>query len=539
MSRPGWNSIGKFAVLAMTLAWPAVRLQGAAVEDASLSTERDADRTDDDVARLADAIDAHVEAAWRENDVAPAPPADDAEFLRRVTLDLGGRIPTAWEVRAFLADDDPHKRRLVVDRLLEKPLFYSQLAVKLRMRLLPQAGADLQLQFQFPQFEVWLRHKLVADIGYDELVRDLLAIPFNENERDIAAIFYSARRGKPEDLAAATSRLFLGVRLECAQCHDHPFAHWKRDDFWRQAAFFAGMEGDMFGRLTETADVHTIQIPDSDRVVEAAFLNGETPELNGRKPREVFADWLADRANPYFARAAANRVWAELFGVGIVDPADEFDVSNPPSHPELLDQLASEFAAHEFDVSFLIRAITASSTYQLTSGQTDPSQLNPRLFARHTARALSGDQLYDSLVQATGAGNDQEFGNRNFVLDSPRNRFRELFESQADRPAESQTTILQALEMMNGDTLQSATDVGKSRTLAALLAADFFADPERIEALFLATLSRTPRPEELERMTDYIAARSSGQPDEAAARVAAFGDVFWALLNSSEFMVNH
>ena len=538
MSQSGRNVIGKAVLVAASVVWSA-RLPVAVAEEPALQAPDSADRPDDDVARLADAIDAHVEAAWRENEVAPAPLADDAEFLRRASLDLGGRIPSAWEVREFLADDDPHKRRLVVDRLLENPLFYSQLAVKLRMRLLPQAGADLQLQFQFPQFEVWLRHKLVADIGYDELVRDLLAIPFKENERDIAAIFYSARQGKPEDLAAATSRLFLGVRLECAQCHDHPFAHWKQDDFWRQAAFFAGMEGDMFGRLTESPETHTIQIPDSDRVVEAAFLNGETPELIGRNPREVFADWLADSANPYFARVAANRVWAELFGVGIVDPADDFDESNPPSHPELLDQLASDFAAHEFDVSFLIRAITASRTYQLTSGQTDPSQLNPRLFARHTARALSGDQLYDSLVQAMGAGNDRGFANRNDDIDSPRNRFRELFESQADHPAESQTTILQALAMMNGQTVQSATDVGQNRTLAAVLEADFFTDPERIEALFLTTLSRFPQPEELERMTAYIAERSGGHPEDTAARVAAFGDVFWALINSSEFVVNH
>jgi hypothetical protein len=201
--------------------------------------------------------------------------------------------------------------------------------------------------------------------------------------------FYQAKQTKSENLAAASARVFLGVRLEYAQCHDHPFDSWSREQFWSLTAFYSGIQrrngsGLFFGLRELFAKKQPgIRIPDTDTYVNAAYLDGTKPE-EGAKPREALAEWITAKENPYFARTAVNRVWGDLFGAGIVDPVDDFGKSNPPSHAKLLDELASEFSAHEFDLKFLIEAITASKTYGLSSRQTHDSQLDARLFARRS-----------------------------------------------------------------------------------------------------------------------------------------------------------
>ncbi len=494
----------------------------------------------DDVGRLAAKIDALILAKWREDKVAPAPQSDDAEFLRRVTLDLAGRIPSVWEVREFLSDDDRHKRRKAVDRLLNSPAFFSHLAVTWRTMLFPQGGADFQLRFAGSTFDVWLRQQLIENSGYDKVVREILAFSPNEQRNNGGRFFYQVHSANPENLAAATSRFFLGVRLECAQCHDHPFSHWKQEEFWSFAAFFAGIERGPNGQFTEKPGAPSIAISGSEQLVEARFLGGETPKfMDDASPRRVLTDWITSSDNPYFARAVANQIWAHLFGVGIVDPPDDFDESNPPSHPELLDELAREFAAHNFDVQFLIRSIIASRTYQLTSRMTDSSQKDPRRFARHSARSFTAGQLFDSLAQAASLHDTTSFRNRTILLDSPRDRFQQLFANQSGENSESQATILQSLMMMNGEFIEAATDPKRCATLAALLDAPFLSDTERIETLYLATLSRPPRRDELDPMREYIKSASARNPDDEAAAPSAYSDIMWALLNSSEFAVNH
>lgn len=499
-----------------------------------------AETVPDDVAMLAAVIDEQIEAAWRKHGVTPAPIADDAEFLRRVSLDLAGRIPSVWEVRAFLESTDPRKRRLVVDQLLESPAFFSHFAVKWRHLLIPDNNVDIQLRFQLPGFDSWLRHKLMVHTGYDRLVRDVLAFSLSEGSQSTVEAFYNARDTAPENLAAATSRIFLGVRLECAQCHDHPFSHWKQDEFWSLAAFFAGIAGGRIGKLTENVEIRTIQVPGSSRIVEARFPDGRRPEFgNTATPRQVLADWITANGNPYFARTAVNRVWADLFGFGIVDPPDDFDEANHPSHPELLDKLAREFASHGYDVQFLMRGMIASRAYQLTSRQSDISQRDLRLFARRAVRGLTADQLFDSLGQAAGYHDRGIFRDRERQIDSPRVRFRELFEDQAARPAESQATILQALAMMNGEFVEEATDANRNPTLTAVIDAPFLTDAERIETLYLAKLSRRPRAEDVERLIAYLESNANPERNDGDAKSAAFADIFWALLNSSEFAANH
>ncbi len=418
----------------------------------------------DDVDKLAAEIDRMIEKPWGAEEVTPAPLADDAEFLRRAYLDVGGKIPPVSELRAFLDDNSPDKRRRIVDDLLETPLYVTNFTNVWTTAMIPEAKADIQVRFLMPSFEAWMRQQFADDVAYDEIVRRILTTPLNNsNNRNpyqqqgapTPIAFYQAKQIKPENLAAATSRVFLGIRIECAQCHDHPFDHWKREDFWGFAAFFGGIQrqgrAGVFGRIIELFDKRKIKIPDTDKVVEVAYLNGDDVTFTpGKSTRDALAAWITSRENPYFARTAANRMWGHFFGRGIVNPIDDFGADTPPSHPELLDMLASEFAAHDFDLKFLIRAITASDTYQRSSRQTHDSQADADLFARMETRGMTPQQLFASLSQATGYFAPFNVQNRFAVgANDPRGRFLETFNNDSDTPTQQQTTILQALSMID------------------------------------------------------------------------------------------
>ncbi len=488
-----------------------------------------------DAQALAAKIDQLVAARWTAKGVKPAPLADDAEFLRRVHLDLAGRIPRIDEVRDFLDDDTPDKRQRLVERLLstsvrEGDLFSPHFANVWRAILLPVA-ANQEERSLAPSFEAWLRKRFEENAGYDKMVREILTgRQSNSGENPLA--FYQASEGKPEVLAANTSRLFLGVKLECAQCHNHPLGHWTRQQFWEYASFFADSQPN--GQPTG-AGRRELKIPGTEKVVQARFPNGAAPDWKpGADTRATLAEWVIAADNPYFARTAVNRVWAYFFGTGLVEPVDEVGEQNPPSHPELLDELARQFVAHRFDMKFLVRAITLSQTYQRTSTATHPSQNDPRLFARMAVRGLSPEQLFDSLAQATGY---HETPTRNgyfngYEARTPRSEFLAKFTNQEKR-TESQTSILQALHLMNGQFMAEQTSLERNEVLNTV-ANDTRDTAHRIEELYLNTLSRKPRPEETARLVKYV---DSGGPSHDPKK--ALGDVFWALLNSGEFMLNH
>jgi hypothetical protein len=516
---------------------------------------------DKDVTALAGRIDRTLQAGWDAAKVKPAAPASDAEFVRRVYLDLAGRIPSVAEVRHFLDDKRPDKRIRLVEQLLGGPRYVMHFTNVWRDLLLPETSASLQARFLAPAFESWLRKKMQENTPYDALVRELLTAPMNGQGRNpfgqggepTPVGFYLAKEVKPENLAAAVSRLFLGVKIECAQCHNHPFADWKRDQFWGFAAFFAGLQrqgnGDFVAAGREVADRRELTIPGTERVVQAAFLDGKQPKWKyNTSARDTLAGWMTARDNPYFARAAVNRLWSYFFGTGIIDPIDEMvGGEHPASHPELLDDLARAFVEHDFDLKFLIRAITASRAYQLSSTATDASQDDPRQFARIPLRGLSAEQLFDSLAQATGY---HETGRRNnnafFNNQNVRGRFLTQFANNSDRPTEWQTSILQALSLMNGSVVAEATNLERSETLAALLDAPFMDTPERVETLYLAVLARKPTPRELARMVKFVEDGGSADGNTAATSAdkdkqysQALADVFWILLNSGEFFLNH
>jgi len=499
-----------------------------------------------DAAALAAAIDKEIGAALAARRVPAAPRADDAAFFRRAHLVLAGRVPAASEVRLFLADTDPAKRAKTIDRLLGSAAFANHMTTTWRGWLLPEAVTDFQVAAAVPGFEMWLRSRFQANVPFDRFVTELLTAPLGaraaasrapDDDADGANnpfAFYIAKGGKPENLAAATSRLFMGIQLECAQCHDHPFSRWTRDQFWGLAAFYAGVEQQNGGGgLRESFDRRELSIPNAERTVPATFLDDKEPAWQFKKsPRITLAAWLTANENPFFARAAVNRLWAFAFGIGIVDPIDDFNEKNDPSHPALLDALAKAFVASGFDIQFVLRAILLSETFQRSSASNDPSQKDSRLFARYPVQGLTPEQLFDSLSVVVGSPLEGPGGAYLQNPGSPRRQFLETF-ALAHRRTENPTTIIQALTLMNGGLVGSATTLESSRTLAGIVELPGLSTAERLESLYLAALGRLPRARELQRALAHIDSGGAGKEKDR------YADVLWALLNGVEFRTNH
>jgi hypothetical protein len=489
-------------------------------------------------------VDRHLTEFWAKNDITPAPVADDAEFLRRLSLDLVGRIPPAAEARAFSESQDPDKRTRKIEELLDRPGFLNHFASVLRQAWVPDTGENRAIPFNAANsFEAWVRKQLQADVPMDRIVRQMLttrtlfagrgAETFRQDQGDSPFAFIAVNEFKPENVAAAASRLFMGVKIECAQCHTHPFAPYKKEQFWELAAFFAEVQP-AIANISDPKYKREIRIPgDHPKTVQARFFGDDhEPKWDAKKsPRETFADWLTASDNPFFARNFVNRTWAHFLGIGIVDPIDEPSPDNPPIIPELLDDLAKAYAESGYDTRYLIRVITRSKLYQLTSRQTHPSNADPRKLARVTVKAMSGEQLFDSLATATGYRDGIPREQRNFF--GIRREFVTKFGS-TEKLAEKQTSILQALTMMNGRLVNEVTSLDRSEFLAGVIDAPFLDTNGKVEALFLGALSRKPTPAEAEKYASYI---DRGGP--TGDHKKAVTDVYWALLNSSEFGLNH
>jgi Protein of unknown function (DUF1549)/Protein of unknown function (DUF1553) len=478
-------------------------------------------------------------ARWSEAKVRPAEIADDGEFLRRVSLDLIGKIPTAAEARDFLDDPSEGKRLALIERLLDSPAYTTRATENWRRLLLPEADTeDVARQFA-GTFESWLRKKVIEEAGYDRIVREILTVKLSGGNADFspamgqpavsAASYYLAKERKPENLAAGVARVFLGIRLECAQCHNHPFSSWKREQFWSLAAFFAEVPADgpeaavMARRDRNRPPLRELTIPGTKKVVAASHLDGSKPAWRARADtRDILAEWVTSPDNPYFARAVVNRIWARFFGVGLIEPVDDLEGEADSELSGLLDELAGKFRAHGYNLKFLIRALTATRAYNLSSVASQPESSTP-MFASMPVRGLSAGQLFDSLTQATGS----EPGDS-------RGRFLELFSGSDERPVEAETTIIQALSMMNGSFIEGATSPIASQALGAIVKAPFLDTPGRIEALYLGALTRRPKPEEMSLLVRLVDGKKTADEKERA-----LADVFWAILNGPEFHLNH
>ena len=485
-----------------------------------------------------------IEKLWAEQQVTPVPVADDAELMRRVYLDLVGRTPTVHEARAYLADKNPQRYEQLVDRLLASPDHASHLATMWRSYLIPD-GIDLTAFGGVETFDKWLADQLSGGTGYDEIAKQLLLAEGRLSQSG-PLLFYTAAKLDPDQLAARTSRVFLGVRLECAQCHDHPFEPWKQEDFWSMAAFFSRISRprgklEAASRVMRVHDIDDgdVMLPDTKTVVPPKFLNSSNPvdEQVATARRQELADWVTSAENPYFARATANRVWGQMFGRGIVDPVDDFGVRNVPISPELLDLLAGHLISSKFQLKELFRTIALSRPYRLSSGAEEVDERRLKCFAQMNVKMLTAEQVYDcisvaTLLQGQPAQNSDEFNVVRYG-NTDREAFLQQFRTPSGRMVEYQGGIPQALTLMNGSLIQGATGLSSSGLLSSL-EAPFFSNQQRIEIVYLATLSRTPRPDEWELLHTYIPANAQGE--ELQQDLA---DILWALLNSAEFTMNH
>ncbi len=456
------------------------------------------------------AIDHHVFAKLKLLRIPPSPLADDATFCRRVYLDVIGLPPTPDEVRAFLDDVRPDKRARLIDALLERPEYVDYWTLKwsdvlgCNQRFTGHKGAY--------SYHRWIRDQIAANTPLDEFAREIVTAK-GANYTNPPASFYRRVRS-PEEAVESVSQLFLGVRLQCAKCHNHVADRWTQDDYYGMAAFFSQVRfknGPQF--YAQYNKEETVYLESGAEVRQPRTGQTMTPTPLGSEPvkvapsddrREALADWLVAPENPFFAKAAVNRIWYHLLGRGIVDPVDDMRASNPPASAELLQYLADDFVAHGYDAQHTIRLILNSRVYQLASTPNAFNAEDERYFSHAKVRLLSAESLLDAASQATGMP-ERLFhlppGTR--AAQIPDGEFVHPFLRTFGQPLRSvacacergtDSTLEQALQLVGGRTIHDKITAKENR-IGQLLSqgAD---DPELIDALFLATLGRQPDDQE-------------------------------------------
>lgn len=515
---------------------------------------------------LRQTIDRHVADAWQKHNVKPAGPASDAEFLRRVSLDLHGRIPSYQQTVQFLGDADPKKREKLVDRLLDDPRYAVHQADVWDMIYFGRNPPGFGTRDR-DGFQDWLRRQFANNVPYDVWVRELLKAEGNSVD-DGPPMFYVQYRNQPEDATEAITQKFLGVQLQCARCHDHPFDRWTQLDFYGVAAFFARLQVVTVGkkgRETKYAigEKNTGEVlftgPASEQTpgkkgkpVSPKFPGGKSlkePKLpknfkeprrfpNNRMPprpkfsrKDALAEWITAANNPYFARAAANRIWAQFLGKGIVHPVDNLGGSNPPSHPELLDALAKELTAHKFDLKWLIREIVNSEAYQLSSAG-PVTEEKPLWYQRARFRPLSAEELFESWCLAAGheAARKDKVGDERFkVRGVTWDYIRRYFGKPTDGQGNFQGGMHEHLYLNNG---QVHSLITRSKgSLYDVVSKSKAPWEKRVERLFLQVLSRRPTPAETKAFVAHLSAKSDADD--------RLHEAIWTLMTCSEFRFNH
>jgi hypothetical protein len=468
-------------------------------------------------AELAAWIDARLEAVWRAKDLPSRPAADDDVFLRRAYLELTGTIPSVADARDFFDSTSTGKRERLIHSLLEDKRFAEHFA-RLWARTLAPAGNTRG------PLEAWLRSEFSKNTPFDQMARAVLTAKGNATAASPAA-FYFAVGNSPERVTEAVARGFLGVRLGCAQCHNHPFTKWKREHFWGLAAFFAGT-GTNPGQVND-AFATKITPMDSSQEFEAKLLEGPAPKIpQGSSPRAVLAEWLAAPENRFFAANVVNRVWQDLCGNGLVSTIDDLDTLDAEERKLILDELAAKFAANGFNLRWLVEGICLTKAYQQASADSTAAGS-----AQRPVRALSPDQVFAALDQALSLKKGRGVGLR--FTGEGQNLKARLEEARGSTPTDFKGGIPQALLLMNGPLITRATTLEDSLTLRAVVEAPFLKESEKLDTLFLAAYSRLPRADERDRCLKVVRAK----PDDPAATRQAYANIFWALLNSPEFVL--
>lgn len=483
-------------------------------------------------------LDAKYGEIWQAADVQPER-CDDAAYLRRVFLDLAGRIPSVAETREFLDNPESDKRAALAQRLLVDPqnssqnreLFAEHQSRIWRRIMVPPGSNGVAMG---PTLDPWLAARFRENTPYDEIVERLLTYQEGEDASATQAL-YAASGGSPEAYATTISRVFLGVRVGCAQCHPHPFAEWDQDDFWGMAAFFVGAVPNN-GPLQEPQQPDPTQparITYEGVTYDAKYLwDEERAEIPDQMPpAQALADWMTSADNPTFAVAAVNRVWQHLLGRGLVADADELDLASPEERTLILDDLATMFEDSGYDLRWLVTGIVGSRAYQCVSANRngDPASL---LEGTRPLKTLTPEQVFDSLEQALMlpvSQSSDEAARYNGQMTQVVSR---LDETAGRSPEEYSSGVPQVLMLMNGGVTADATNLERSHTLRAVVDAPFLDERAKIETLFLAALTRRPSEKEMETLLQHVDSQPSVED-----RREAYGEILWALINTPEFVL--
>ena len=493
-------------------------------------------------------VDRHLFAQWRKLGIVPSSPTDDATFLRRASVDICGTLPTRDEVAEYLTDTSPDKREQLIDRLLNRPDYASYFTLKWA-DILQNRGAGYATSKQragTTLFASWIRDSVESNKPYDQFVSEILTATGSQNENP-PAIWYRTVRKSPE-YVESVAQAFLGVRVQCAQCHHHPTERWSQSDYYGLAAVFSrvGRKGgfadaevptDEIIYLKETGEVVH---PRTGEVLKPQPLGG-TPFAIGLQddPRESLARWMTHADNPFFARTMVNRLWAHFLGRGIVHPIDDARSTNPPSNPELLDALANDFIASGYDVKHLIRTITNSYAYRLDSAPEPGNAGDTQTFARFYARRLPAEVILDGISQVLEVPTvfpGVPAGTRAIQL--PDENVAAHFLDVFGRPARMSAcecervdapALTQALELVNSTEIQRK--LTEASGYAQQLAGRDLPNDAVAEEIFVRVFARNPRPDELKAASEYLA----GQSD----RGEACRSLLWSLLATNEFLFNH
>ncbi|MCX5662447.1 MAG: DUF1549 and DUF1553 domain-containing protein [Planctomycetota bacterium] len=490
-------------------------------------------------------IDTLVNARLKKLRILPSELCGDVEFIRRATLDIVGLLPTPAELDAFLADTSPDKRTKLVDALLTRKEFVELWVMKfaelLQIRS-DEGGANTGISYKSATlYYNWLAEQFGSNVPMDRIVRDLIASS-GSNFTVPATNYYQVER-ETLKLTENAAQVFMGVQIQCAQCHNHPFDRWTMDDYYSFAAFFT-----QIGRKTGEDPRDTILFnsgsgdskhPVGGHVMKPKFLGAPTPEIPGDR-REALAKWLTAPENPFFSRNLANIVWAHFLGRGIVEPVDNVRVTNPPSNPELAAELGKRFAEYHYDFRKLVHDICTSRTYQLATRANATNNLDQRNFSHARVRRVRSEVLFDVISQVTDTAGANKFkglpaGARAVQIADGRTTsyFLTTFgraprESVSSCEVKTEPTLSQALHLINGETIQNK--IREGGLVKKLL--DSGKTPRQvIETLYVRSLCRPPRPDEIEPLAASL--------KDVADPVPGLEDIFWALLNSTEFVFNH
>jgi hypothetical protein len=500
-------------------------------------------------------VDRYTVAKWKQLGIMPSELCTDDEFIRRVSIDITGTLPTPAQLKAFVADTDPAKRDKLVDALVDSAEHSFFFANKWADILRVKRGNNVNRAYGTFVFHDWIRQAIASDKPYDEFAREILAAVGDETKCPPVVWFKDLQTA--DQFVDNASQVFLGTRLQCAQCHHHPYEKWSQDDYWGLAAFFgrlgrknvpvAGLSiqnQQQQRQVFFTRATGTVPNKRTNQPAVMRTLGGEPMEVDAdNDPRQKLVDWLVEPKNPFFAKALVNRYWAHFFNRGIVDPLDDMRVTNPPSNPELLDGLAADFVEHKFSLKHLVRTICKSRTYQLSSVPNELNKHDKQAYARYYPRRMGAEVLFDAVCQATdspttfnGLPRDAHSPHRAIML--PDESFQSYFLDVFGRPQRlsacecervTEANLAQALHLLNSEEIQGK--VSRAGGRADAMVKDPRPDAEKVGELFLWTVGHKPNEKQLQLALEHLQANEKNKK-------AAYENILWALINTKEFVFN-